>query len=58
MSYQYRFTKQVEKFLEKQSRDFLVLFQSKLEILIQNPFTSELDTKPLKGLPHNYRLRV
>ena len=46
--YSYRFTKQVEKFLEKQNKDFLVLFSEKLEILIQNPYENNLDIKPLK----------
>ena len=46
--YQYKFTKQVEKFLEKQDKSFLKLFLEKLEILVQNPFENSLDIKSLK----------
>ncbi len=56
--YKYKFTKQVEKFLEKQDKDFLLIFKWKLEIIIKNPFENELDIKPLKWLENNYRLRI
>lgn len=56
--YKYRFTKQVEKFLEKQNKSFLLNFQTKLEILVNNPFDSDLDIKSLKWLDNNYRLRI
>lgn len=56
--YKYKFTKQVEKFLQKQSKDFLQLFSEKLEILIKNPYSNNLDIKALKWLDNNYRLRI
>jgi mRNA-degrading endonuclease RelE of RelBE toxin-antitoxin system len=46
--YSYKFTKQVEKFLEKQSKDFLLNFKEKLNILKENPFNNSLDIKNLK----------
>ncbi|MDR1987701.1 MAG: hypothetical protein LBQ24_02865 [Candidatus Peribacteria bacterium] len=46
--YSYKFTKSVEKFLEKQDKDFLLRFKSKLDILVKNPFNNNLDIKVLK----------
>lgn len=48
--YTYTFTKQVEKFLEKQNADFIHNFTQKVEILSQDPFGSHLDIKPLRGM--------
>ena len=56
--YTYTFTKQVEKFLEKQNADFIHNFTQKVEILSQDPFGSHLDIKPLRGMWDNYRLRI
>jgi len=56
--YTYRFTKQVEKFLEKQDKNFLKLFLEKLGVLMRSPFDNNLDIKSLKWLENNYRLRI
>ncbi|MBU0668057.1 type II toxin-antitoxin system RelE/ParE family toxin [Patescibacteria group bacterium] len=54
----YIFHDQVQKFLKKQNREFLINFQDKLTILCRNPMTRTLDIKPLIGLKACYRLRI
>lgn len=56
--YNYKFSKQVLKFLERQNKDFLLLFYEKFELLSKNPFLNDLDIKPLKWIDNNYRLRI
>ena len=56
--YSYKFTKKVEKFLNKQDKKFLKLFFDKLEILILNPFDNDLDVVPLHWFENNFRLRI
>lgn len=48
----------MQKFLEKQNKDFLKIFMLKLNILINNPFENNLDIKPLKWLNNHFRLRI
>lgn len=33
-------------------------FIEKFSLIAKNPLTSAVDTKPLKGKPNNYRLRI
>jgi len=56
--HKYIFHDKVQKFLEKQGREFLISFQDKLEILYRTPMTRALDIKPLKGLKNCFRLRM
>ncbi len=56
--YSYKFTKQVEKFLSKQDKNFLLNLYKKLDILVIDPFNNRLDIKPLKWIENNYRLRI
>ena len=53
------FKKEVIKFLKKHKWENIISdFEKSLIILAKNPYKSELDIKPLKGLENNYRLRI
>ena len=56
--YTYKFSKQVQKFLKKRNRKFLIQFQKKIEILIIDPFDTRLDVNALEWNVWSYRLRI
>lgn len=56
--YSYKFTRQVEKFLEKQDKGFLRIFFDKMEILSEDPYQNSLDIKSLRWYDNTYRLRI
>ncbi|MDQ7009866.1 MAG: type II toxin-antitoxin system RelE/ParE family toxin [Candidatus Gracilibacteria bacterium] len=57
--YNILFKKEVIKFLKKHKGEKIISdFEKSLIIIAENPYKSELDIKPLKGLENNYRLRI
>lgn len=56
----YRFTahKNVQKFLDMRDDAFLLLFRKKVGHMIENPFDTTLDIKPLSWKKGHYRLRI
>ena len=57
MNYKFELNKDVKKFLLKHE-DISISFFKKLEILLQSPFSNNLDIKPLKWYKDHYRLRI
>ena len=56
--YHFKFSKKVQKFLEKRDKKFLILFQEKIEELVESPFENFLDIKKLVNTDSHYRLRI
>ena len=48
MTYRIELHKKVEKFLDSQTDKFVLSFREKTKILSQNPYTQDLDIKPLQ----------
>jgi mRNA interferase RelE/StbE len=56
--YNYKLSKQVQKFLFKKDKNFVVSFYNNVDIISINPFNNNLDIKKLNWKINHYRLRI
>ena len=56
--YNVQLDKKVEKFIRKQTSNFIEKFMKKVEMLSYDPYTPFLDIKKLKWVHDTYRLRI
>ncbi|WP_222430799.1 type II toxin-antitoxin system RelE family toxin [Cohnella terricola] len=58
MIYSIEIDKDALKYLQKLERPLRIRITNALQVLLENPFNSELDIKRLKGTESEFRLRV
>ncbi|TVX96333.1 type II toxin-antitoxin system RelE/ParE family toxin [Cohnella terricola] len=56
--YSIEIDKDALKYLQKLERPLRIRITNALQVLLENPFNSELDIKRLKGTESEFRLRV
>jgi mRNA interferase RelE/StbE len=58
MDYKLHVSKQVLKFLDKTETKFRVKIINAFDLLVKNPYTKDLDIKPLQNKKGHFRLRL
>jgi len=57
--YEIKLSKQIRKFLEKHKWKWIISsFRNAIIILYENPYSEDLDLKPIRWLHNNFRLRI
>ena len=58
MNYQIEIAKKVRNFLKRQPRWLRDQFERQVELLAENPFRRDLDSRKMRGSQSDYRLRI